>query len=135
MRLGSALLSSHPKTPPGPEHPMGFVWFPSASEARLRGGSDVGLPPRSLAARMEGADGCLLPLPSGLPMGADVLPSASPQQVLAAPRRAGNRHCSDIGGKQDEKQNLQENGVQKVCLSREGVAPMSATGACNQVCN
>ena len=68
--------------------------------------------------------------------GAAVLPPAIPQQVLAAPGRAGNRRCLDIGGeKQDEKQNLQENRVQKACLSGEGVAPRSATGACNQVCD
>lgn len=114
--------------------PMGFAWFPSASEARPRGGSNAVLPPRSLAAQMGGADGCLLPLPSGPSVGAAMLPPVTPQQVLAALRGAGNRHCSDIGGKQDEKQNLQENRVQKVCLSGAGVALRSATGACNQVC-
>lgn len=60
-----------PKTPAGPEHPVGFARFPSASEARLRAGGDMALPPCSLAAGMDSADGCrlLLPLPRDPPTG------------------------------------------------------------------
>lgn len=76
------------KTPAGPRHPVGFAWFPSASEARPRGGSHAVLPSRSLAAGMDGADGCLVPrAPRGCSPAAS---SDPPQQVLAAPRGTGN---------------------------------------------
>lgn len=112
------------KTPAGPRHPVGFAWFPSASEARPRGGSHAVLPSCSLAAGMDGADGCLVPR---APRGCS--PAASSDPPPAGPGCAQRDWELPRGRKQDEKQNLQENRVQKACLSGKGLAPRSATGA------